>query len=76
MPAGKREKHKKEQAQKALFARMGINPEKDWEAHYEILPGKEKVVSELQKLAKNADPSTSQQISIAKGRRLPGISAK
>jgi DNA topoisomerase-1 len=55
MPPGKREKHKKEQAKKALFARMGINPEKDWEANYEILPGKEKVVTELQKLAKNAD---------------------
>ena len=30
---------------------MGINPEQDWEAHYEILPNKEKVVAELQKLA-------------------------
>ena len=55
MPEGKREKHKKEQAKKALFARMGINPEKDWAASYEILPGKEKVVGELRKLAKDAD---------------------
>jgi len=55
MPPAKREKHKKEQAKKALFARMGINPEKDWDATYEILPGKEKVVTELKKLAKNAD---------------------
>ncbi len=55
MPPGKREKHKKAQAQKALFARMGINPEKDWDATYQILPGKEKVVSDLQKLAKDAD---------------------
>ena len=55
MPEGKREKHKKEQAQKALIARMGINPDNDWEAHYEILPGKEKVVSDLKKLAKDAD---------------------
>jgi DNA topoisomerase-1 len=55
MPPGKREKHKKEQARKALFARMGVNPEKNWEANYEILPGKEKVVSELQKLARDAD---------------------
>jgi len=38
-----------------LIARMGINPEKNWDARYEILPGKEKVVTELQKLAKNAD---------------------
>jgi len=55
MPPGKREKHKKEQAKRALFARMGINPEKDWAANYEVLPGKEKVVAELKKLAKNAD---------------------
>jgi DNA topoisomerase-1 len=55
MPPAKREKHKKAQAKKALFARMGINPEKDWDANYEILPGKEKVVSELRKLAKQAD---------------------
>jgi DNA topoisomerase-1 len=55
MPPAKREKHKKEQAKRALFARMGINPEKDWDANYQILPGKEKVVSDLQKLAKDAD---------------------
>lgn len=55
MPPAKREKHKKAQAKKALFARMGINPEADWDATYEILPGKEKVVSELKKLAKTAD---------------------
>jgi DNA topoisomerase I len=55
MPPAKREKHKKAQAKKALFARMGINPEKGWDATYEILPGKEKVVAELRKLAKTAD---------------------
>ncbi len=30
---------------------MGINPYNEWEANYQILPGKEKVVAELQKLA-------------------------
>ncbi|TNF02946.1 MAG: type I DNA topoisomerase, partial [Gammaproteobacteria bacterium] len=35
--------------------RMGIDPENDWKARYEILPGKEKVVAELKKLAKHAD---------------------
>jgi DNA topoisomerase-1 len=55
MPPEKREKHKKEQAKKALFARMGIDPENDWDATYQILPGKEKVVNELRKLAKDAD---------------------
>jgi DNA topoisomerase-1 len=39
---------------KALVARMGIDPENNWKAQYEILPGKEKVVSELQALAKDA----------------------
>lgn len=39
----------------ALVARMGVDPENHWKAKYEILPGKEKVVSELQALAKNAD---------------------
>ncbi|MCF2858635.1 type I DNA topoisomerase [Pseudoalteromonas sp. SMS1] len=38
-----------------LVARMGIDPEKGWEPHYEVLPGKEKVVQELTKLAKDAD---------------------
>ncbi|MCE2573828.1 type I DNA topoisomerase [Motilimonas eburnea] len=46
-------KQKKDQA--ALVARMGVNPEKDWQAHYEILPGKEKVVNELKTLAEKAD---------------------
>ncbi len=40
---------------KALFKRMGIDPYNNWKANYEIMPGKEKVVAELKKLAKNAD---------------------
>ncbi|MGM0481100.1 MAG: type I DNA topoisomerase [Pseudomonadota bacterium] len=40
---------------KRLIARMGIDPEHDWQAHYEVLPGKEKVVKELQQLAKKSD---------------------
>lgn len=39
----------------ALVARMGVDPEKSWKAKYEVLPGKEKVVSELKALAKTAD---------------------
>ncbi|GAB3475613.1 type I DNA topoisomerase [Marinomonas epiphytica] len=46
-------KQKKSRAQ--LIARMGVDPENDWAAHYEVLPGKEKVVDELKRLAKNAD---------------------
>ncbi|MCW8885678.1 MAG: type I DNA topoisomerase [Motiliproteus sp.] len=46
---------KKKKAKVQLVARMGVDPEKDWDAKYEILPGKEKVVDELKRLAKNAD---------------------
>lgn len=47
--------HKAKKAKAQLIARMGVDPEKSWEAHYEILPGKEKVVDELRRLAKDAD---------------------
>jgi len=47
--------HKAKKAKEQLVSRMGINPDKGWKARYEILPGKEKVVSELKKLAKDAD---------------------
>ncbi|MEZ4280392.1 MAG: type I DNA topoisomerase [Myxococcota bacterium] len=55
LAGAKREQHRKEQSKKALFARMGIDPDNDWTANYEILPGKEKVVTELRKLAQQAD---------------------
>jgi DNA topoisomerase-1 len=42
-------------AQSALIKRMGVDPEHDWQAHYEVLPNKEHVVAELKKLAANAD---------------------
>ncbi|MCU1716577.1 type I DNA topoisomerase [Pseudomonas sp. 5P_3.1_Bac2] len=45
----------KEKAKRQLFARMGVDPEHGWKAKYEILPGKEKVVEELRRLAKDAD---------------------
>jgi len=54
MTPAKKEKEKAKRAQEALVTRMGIDPNNSWKAHYEILPGKEKVVSELQKLAKDA----------------------
>ncbi|WP_107851699.1 type I DNA topoisomerase [Oceanimonas marisflavi] len=46
---------KKEKDHKALIARMGVDPEHGWQANYQVLPGKEKVVSELQALAEKAD---------------------
>lgn len=47
--------HQRKKAKEQLIKRMGIDPENGWEAHYEILPGKEKVVEELRKLAEKAD---------------------
>lgn len=47
--------HKKRKAKEQLVARMGVDPDQDWSARYEVLPGKEKVVSELKRLAKSAD---------------------
>ncbi|ALV92134.1 MULTISPECIES: type I DNA topoisomerase [Pantoea] len=39
----------------ALVSRMGVDPWNGWEADYQILPGKEKVVAELKNLAADAD---------------------
>ena len=47
MTPGKRAAYKKKKARDQLVARMGIDPDKGWDAHYEILPGKEKVVKAL-----------------------------
>ena len=47
--------HKKKKAKQQLVARMGVDPDRGWNANYQILPGKEKVVSELKKVAKNAE---------------------
>ncbi|EAS43305.1 type I DNA topoisomerase [Photobacterium profundum] len=46
---------KKIKDRKSLIGKMGVDPYNDWDAHYEVLPGKEKVVNELQKLAADAD---------------------
>lgn len=50
-----REKRKRERAKIAMIQRMGIDPEHNWKPTYEIMPGKEKVVEELKKLAEKAD---------------------
>ncbi|EKE83831.1 type I DNA topoisomerase [Idiomarina xiamenensis] len=50
-----KQKYQQQRDHKRLIARMGVDPEHDWQAHYEVLPGKEKVVKELKKLADKAD---------------------
>jgi len=47
--------HRQKKNKEQLIKRMGINPDKDWEARYEILPNKEKVVDELKKIAEKAE---------------------
>ena len=51
----KAKKKVKKDEKAALVNRMGLDPYHGWKAHYEILPGKEKVVAELKSLAENAD---------------------
>lgn len=46
---------KEEKSKRQLIRRMGVDPEHGWSARYEVLPGKEKVVAELKKLAAHAD---------------------
>lgn len=50
-----KKKKAKPDPQHALVNRMGIDPYHGWKARYEILPGKEKVVTELKALAEKAD---------------------
>lgn len=55
MSADEKVEYKSRKARQQLINRMGVDPENNWHAHYEVLPGKEKVVDELKRLAKNAD---------------------
>lgn len=48
-------KIKAEKERISLIKRMGVDPYHDWAANYQILPGKEKVVSELKSLAKKVN---------------------
>jgi DNA topoisomerase-1 len=51
----KRENYLRDYEYKKLVDRMGVDPKNDWQAHYNVLEGKEKVVNELKKYAKDAD---------------------
>jgi len=48
-------RYKAKRDKQTLVNRMGVDPEKNWAANYQVLPGKEKVVAELKKLAEKAD---------------------
>lgn len=55
LPPEQRAEHKARKAQEKLIERMGVDPEHGWSARYQILPGKEKVIDELKRLAARAD---------------------
>jgi DNA topoisomerase-1 len=55
MSPEEKEEHRKRKAWEQLVRRMGIDPEHGWQARYEILPGKEKVVSDLKQIAEKSD---------------------
>lgn len=46
---------KQQKEHDALVKRMGVDPYHNWQANYQILPDKEKVVAELKSLAKKSD---------------------
>ena len=48
-------KYRKERARRQLVQRMGVDPQRAWEACYEVIPGKERVVRELQSHAARAE---------------------
>jgi len=49
------ETQKLKRTQDNLIRRLAVNPEKNWEANYQILPGKEKVLKELKEQANKSD---------------------
>ncbi len=53
--AADRAASREQKSRERLIRRMGVNPDAQWAATYEILPGKEKVVGELSRLAEGAD---------------------
>ena len=55
MTPARKAAYKKKRDREQLIRRMGVNPDKNWAANYGIVPGKEKTVEELKKLAKNAE---------------------
>ena len=55
LPKEKIAQLKKKNEKEELINRIGVEPENNWHAHYQIIKGKEKVVKELKQAAKNVD---------------------
>ena len=55
LSASERAALRERRAREQLVRRMGVDPDNQWQVAYEVLPGKEKVVDELSRLAARAD---------------------
>ena len=55
LPQEEKLRLKKENERKRLIRRMGVDPDNGWQAEYEVIPDKEKVIKDLKKSAKNVD---------------------
>lgn len=53
-PAAKAD-YQRRRARQQLVKRMGVDPDNGWKAEYQVLPGKEKVVADLQRSAARAE---------------------
>ena len=51
----KKAEYRRKRTRDRLVQRMGVDPNNGWKASYEVIPGKEKVVAELRRLAARAD---------------------
>ena len=55
LPLEERLKHRRAKTKARQIARMGVDPENNWQARYQVVAGKEKVVQELRRLALGSD---------------------
>ena len=51
----KKAEYRAKRARAQLVQRMGVDPDREWQATYEVIPGKEKVVKELKTLASRSE---------------------
>lgn len=64
--------HKKRKAREQLVARMGVDPDQDWSARYEILPARRRWSASSSVSPNQQTISIWQRIWTAKGRPSPG----
>ena len=55
LPPEEKERIRAERAKAALVRKMGVDPDHNWAAEYYVLPGKEKVLKDLQEAAEKAE---------------------